>query len=260
MDNPWLTLVTITKDDPAGLARTLASAVALREAGAEQIVVDGSGEAPTGGTEDRESPPSVGVRRLMRPADGIAAAFNAGIDAATGEWIWFLNGGDAVDARLESVFLSTLLADTGADVVIGATTYAGESRPRPHPPAHLRWPPFRSWIPHPSTLVRRRLFEQHGLFDSRYTIAMDYEWWLRAIPTGDGVDVLSVPFAVFAPGGLSQRPESLAVLRREHREALRCHRTVLMKSWWAVNIRLARAWGRSWLVGGQRRGGHERHG
>lgn len=247
MKTPWLSLITITKDDSEGLAHTLASTTALREAGVEQLVVDGSEAAATAGDDLASSSPENGVRVLARPARGIADALNAGLAEATGEWVWFLNGGDCVDPRLKPTFLSNLLAASGARVVIGGTTYAGEAAPRMAPPGHLRWPPFRSWIPHPSTLVRREMFERHGGFNERYKIAMDYEWWLRAIPTGIDVDVISVPFAVFALGGVSQRPESLPVLKREKRHALRRHQAGLVKTWWSASIRLWRAWSLGWL-------------
>lgn len=234
-----LTLVTITKDDPAGLERTLLSAAKLRQEGAEHWVVDGTASLPPA---DAGVLTASGINVLRLPPRGVANAFNAGIAAARGEWVWCLNGGDQVDPLLTPEFLSALLADSRADVIVGGTTYEGESAPRSHPPTHLRWPPFRSWIPHPSTLVRRRLFEQFGSFDESYTIAMDYEWWLRAIPSGIAVDVVNLSFAIFAPGGLSQRPENLATVRREQRAALRKHQVALGRSWAALSGRWWKAW------------------
>ncbi|MEO7413126.1 MAG: glycosyltransferase, partial [Opitutaceae bacterium] len=170
-----------------------------------------------------------------------ADAFNAGIAAARGEWVWCLNGGDCVDARVIPERLFGMLTESRADVVIAGTTYEGESDPRPHPAETLRWPPLRSWIPHPSTLVRQRLFIQNGLFDERYTIAMDYEWWLRAIPTGAGVEVTNLPLAVFAPGGMSQRAENFPIVRREQRAAWRKHRVALGLSWTDLATRSLKA-------------------
>lgn len=239
-----LTIITITKDDPAGLARTLASAAALRHAGVEHLVIDGS-RATTHSDAEADDPHTL-VRVVRRPARGIADALNAGIAAAKSEWVWCLNGGDGVDPRLAGEFLSGLLAATRADIVIGGIFYEGASETKPLPPVHLRWPPFRPWIPHPATLVRRRLFAQFGAFDERYIIAMDYEWWLRVIPSGVPVDVLTVPFATFAPGGLSQRPENLPTLRREQCDALRKHQVALGLSWASLSARWWKAWLAAW--------------
>jgi glycosyltransferase involved in cell wall biosynthesis len=217
----FLTIVTVTKDDPIGLGRTLVSATALRAAGAEHLVIDGGIDPDTTLRIVAES--GEGIIIISRSPQGIADAFNRGLSAARGEWMWFLNGGDLIDARLEPEILVSLLGNTKAEVIIGGLTYEGELDPRPHPLPEKRWPSISSWIPHPATLVRRRMFEQHGRFDARYRIAMDYEWWLRALGPHVAVDVLSLPFAVFALGGISQRPEMREIIRREKLRAISRH-------------------------------------
>jgi len=240
MSGPWLTIITVTKDDLAGLAQTLASAAALRTAGAVHLVVDGGADAA--GTRRVVAQSAGNIAVLARPPRGIADAFNTGLAQAQGEWVWFLNSGDRVDARLTPVFLMALLENTRAEVVIGGLTYEGETGPRPNPPGELQWPPFRPWIPHPATLVRRRLFEQAGLYDERYTIGMDYEWWLRVFSVPVAADVLSAPFAVFAPGGISQQPGLRQTIARERDDAIRRHQKYLWRAWFSSASRLLRAW------------------
>ncbi|MEO7412912.1 MAG: hypothetical protein ABIZ81_06105, partial [Opitutaceae bacterium] len=67
MKPPLLTLITITKDDSAGLARTLASAQALRGGGAEHLVVDG---AEGGSSEKPENAGELGIQVLLRSPRG----------------------------------------------------------------------------------------------------------------------------------------------------------------------------------------------
>ena len=236
MQVPLLSLITLTKNDASGLNRTLASAAAIRAAGAEHIVIDGSDAKPANGNEH------VGdIQHVLRSPKGIADAFNAGIGLARGEWIWCLNGGDEVEGNIRADFLFALLAQSRADVVVGTVRYAGEAHPRAHPQPQFRWPPVHSWIPHPATLVRRALFERFGTFDPRYEIAMDYEWWLRVIPTGVGVDVLSVPLAVFAAGGVSQRAENWPKIQRERRDAMRRHQRKIAGAWAAASAQWIRS-------------------
>ncbi len=235
MNGPRLSIVTVTKDDPAGLERTLASTAAWLEGPAvEQIVIDAS-----------VPPAAVGnpvVRVARQQSHGIAAAFNEGLQAAKGEWVWFLNGGDRVDARLTPEFLLTLLGRTTADVMVGGTIYEEEAEPRPHLPPNMRWPPLHAWIPHPSTVVRRRLFERFGVFDATYSIVMDYEWWLRALSADVPVDVLSVPFAVFARDGISQQIEFRKKLVREQGDVIRRYQLRLWRAWILSGCRLLRVW------------------
>lgn len=234
-----LSIITITKDDPAGLAKTLASAAPLRSAGVEHFVIDGNTVPGTGVVTDRGDPR---LEVYLRPPQGIADAFNFGLARARGEWVWFLNGGDQIDVRLTAEFLFALLDNTRADVVIGGITYEGETKPRAHPSGELQWPPFRTWIPHPSTLVRRRLFEQLGAFDERYSVAMDYEWWLRAFSAAVRMDVLAVPFTVFAPDGISQQSDQWVKIARERDDAIRRHEGRLWRTWFAAGGRLLKAW------------------
>jgi len=232
-----LSLITITRDDPAGLSATLLSAARLRhQPEMEQIVIDG------GGGETIAAAAIPPVRHIAQAPHGIADAFNAGLSAATGEWVWFLNGGDRVDERLSCEFLLMLLRGTRASVIIGGTTYAGQTDPHPHLPPVRQWPPLRAWIPHPSTLMRRRLFEQLGSFDERYAIAMDYEWWLRALSASVPVDLLAMPFTVFEPGGISQQRDQWVKITRERDDAIRRHEYRLWQVWFSSGGRLIKAW------------------
>jgi glycosyltransferase involved in cell wall biosynthesis len=240
MNNPWLSIVTVTKDDPQGLARTLASAAGLRARGAEHVVVDGGRE---GSASDSAAPGLVaGIRVLRRPPQGVADAFNAGLAETTGQWVWFLNGGDQLHPRLDPAFLTELLSATKADVVIGGIAYEGQEARRGHPFPHGQWPSLAPWIPHPASLVRRHLFERFGGFDPRYQIAMDYEWWLRVLGRDVAVDLLDVPFVVFAPGGMSQRPEMRARLNQERDDIIRRHQGLLWRNELRSGLRLAKAW------------------
>jgi glycosyltransferase involved in cell wall biosynthesis len=230
MNELRLSIITITKDDPAGLARTLASSTGWRSIpGLEQIVV-------YHGTEPAVADPMIQVR--LQTSQGIAGAFNEGLARARGQWIWFLNGGDEVDPNLSPDWLLKLLATSRANVLVGGITYAGEFGVRPHPPVARRWPPVEPWIPHPAALVRRDLFARIGRFDGRYAIAMDYEWWLRALPGDVRVDVLSVPFSLFADGGISQRPEGRSQLVREKNNIVRRYAFRLWKDWLLAGGRL----------------------
>lgn len=241
MSTPWLSILTITMGDPEGLQRTLLSTERWRAAGVEHVVIDGGGS-----WTQHSLPPGQTAHApllIQRPPAGISDAFNAGLSASHGEWVWFLNGGDRVDDRLEPEFLRALLALNRAEILIGGITYEGSAGPLPHPSPRFRWPPVHSWIPHPSTLVRRRLFQRFGGFDDQYRIVMDYEWWLRVMTKDVEVDVLSVPFSVFALGGVSQDVSAGGRLEQERDRAVGRHQVQLAREWIGAGVRLANATG-----------------
>ncbi len=211
---PTLSIVTITKDDPLGLARTLKSTELLRQQRVEHIVVDGS-SGPAEGSFPSD------VHWVHREPAGITDAFNHGLSLARGEWIWFVNGGDAVHECLDAEWFLHYLTSATSDIVVGAMQLDGEGSPRAMPGIGKRWPLWDNWLPHPATLVRRRLLLSSGGFDLRYRIAMDYDLWQRMMTQDSSVDVISMPFARFATGGISQRPENHLAVKKENAFALR---------------------------------------
>jgi hypothetical protein len=221
-----ISIVTITKDDVQGRTATIASAHRLRELGAEHIVVDGSSE------NDRLSPTpeEVNLTVLPRPPCGRADAFNAGLDIANGEWIWFLNGGDTVHEQLDPSWLFALLKKTQADVVTGAIHYAGEEHPRPAPPLWGQWPLLVCWIPHPATLVRRSALMRLSGFNPKFKICMDFDLWHRLLSKNTAVDIVALPFARFDINGVSQCRENRRFLAGENAKILWKHKGEIVKS------------------------------
>jgi glycosyltransferase involved in cell wall biosynthesis len=219
--NLWLTIITVTKDDANGLARTLTSAAKLRAAGAEHVVIDGSDDAAASAKLAAEA--GQGITHMLRPPRGVADAFNEGLECCHGEWVWFLNGGDAVHEALARDWLLSLLATTRADIVTGALHFDGESAPRPMPHLSYQWPLIACWLAHPTTLVRRKTLLSVGGFDQRWRIAMDYDLWFRLLGRDAIVDVVSVPFARFDVKGVSEHRETRVAARGEEAKVVQAH-------------------------------------
>lgn len=222
-----LTLVTITKNDRAGLERTLASAAALRTAGAEQVVIDGSDDPAIARELIAQHDGEIALH--AQPPRGIGDAFNAGLAQARGDWVWFLNGGDAVHEELDVGWLWSSLAATRAHVITGAIHYDGENEPRCPPPLSGQWPLLACWLAHPSTILRRERLLKAGGFENRLSVAMDYELWHRLLRGSTLVDVVAIPLARFDVNGVSRRPETLPVVRREEAEVLLRHGAALLR-------------------------------
>lgn len=218
---PLLSIVTITKNDPAGLGRTIESTAAWRRASAavEQIVIF-AGESP-----QVSEGPGLFVRR--QNGAGIAAAFNEGLAVARGDWVWYVNGGDAVHEALNPDWLLALLGNSRADIVVGGIHYDGDASPRPVPLLRRQWPLLECWLPHPATLVKKQTLLQATGFDADYTIAMDYDLWFRLLNSGATADVISVPLARFDPNGMSQRADHRHVVCREEAR-------VILRNWRAL--------------------------
>ena len=90
-----VSVVTVTKDDPEGLKRTLKSLQSLHKKPLEVIVVDGGEASEVAGllpVFESELP----IKHIHQTPQGIYAAMNLGRSMVSGDYIHYLNGGDEV--------------------------------------------------------------------------------------------------------------------------------------------------------------------
>lgn len=230
-----LDIITITKDDPEGLALTLQSTSHLRTGyKVRQIIIDGGNAEDQGKLMDELQKEPAVVYRKYEPT-GIAAAFNDGIRESSASWIWFLNGGDRVHPHLKVENFLPLLEASSADAVIFDVELTSGER-LSHPPLWAVWPPVNAWIPHPGVLMRRSLFDRFGLFSEHCAIAMDYEFWFRSFSKDVKVDLVSLPIAVFDTAGASYRNHA-ATAREGFQIAMR-YLPGMLKIWLQSAIRI----------------------
>ncbi|PWF22181.1 glycosyltransferase [Corticimicrobacter populi] len=169
--SPIVSIITISKDDPEGLAKTLASVSGQSFQAYEQILV------LAGRSRDINVPADGRIHWTESESPGISNALNAGVAAATGEWIQFLNGGDAFsdDRSLE---LLTGARDASVAMIC---SYARVVQHGYNLPTRSLQPGRDEfiYISHQATLFRRDLFERYGLFSPDIKIRMDLEWLTR---------------------------------------------------------------------------------
>jgi glycosyltransferase involved in cell wall biosynthesis len=197
---PLISVITIVKNDRAGLINTLDSVRAQRFADFEQVIVDGGSTDGSAEVARAHSAPNLSF--VSEPDAGIADAFNKGIRLARGAWLNFLNAGDAF---LRPDVLERVAARTTAPaaIVTGYAVTNGVQSPPYRVGNHDRLA-RRAWISHQASFVHRRVFDACGTFDPRFKVRMDYEFWLRALPRFT-VDFMDEPLVSFAPGGVSAR-------------------------------------------------------
>jgi glycosyltransferase involved in cell wall biosynthesis len=168
------------------VAEALDSVCAQTYPRVETIVVDD-------GSPDRSveiASARAGVRVLREPHRGVAAARNAGISAARGELIAFLDQDDLWQPSKLALQVALLSGRPELDIALSRVEMvllAGTPRP-----------PWLTWLTDqqpgylPSTwLVRSTAFEQVGGFDTSYEIACDADWLARAKDMGLASEMLA---------------------------------------------------------------------
>jgi putative colanic acid biosynthesis glycosyltransferase len=197
-------IITITRNNRTGLARTRTSLINQTCRDFEWIVIDG---ASTDGTTDdlRTVPPD---HWISEPDNGIYDAMNKGLACARGDYLLFLNAGDSLAAPDVLEKLSPL----SADFLYGDALEGGHyKRARPHTRI------LTGMITHHQSMLYRRAALGDLRYDTTYHIAADYKFTLAFLQK-PGITAAYAPFALcdFDPGGLSQTAARLGRMEQSH--------------------------------------------
>lgn len=167
------------------LPRSIDSVLAQTVPALEIIVVD---DGSSDGSEEVACRYGGAVRVIHQANQGVAAARNAGIRAASGEWVAFLDADDALLPKAIESNLACVDAHAEAGVIYGdAIVVDPEGRAESlfldgKPPAE-GWVFDRllnsGFINCSAVMVRRAALLEVGLFRAGMRHAEDYELWLR---------------------------------------------------------------------------------
>jgi glycosyltransferase involved in cell wall biosynthesis len=198
----------------ATLARALDSVAAQDPRPGEVMVVD---DGSTDATAAVAAAHPLSPRVLRQPRNGgESVAMNAGVDAAAGEWIAFLDADDAWAPGKLAAQLPLHVADPGlAFSCTGHREVAPDGRqideagldPMPHAGADF-WRNLlaRSVVAKPTVIARRDALVAAGLFDPRLAIAADQDMWLRLAIDGRAAHLPGPWLTVHdTPGSLMRR-------------------------------------------------------
>lgn len=199
---PVLTLLTVTRNDIAGLRRTLDSTAAHRGPMLEHIVIDG---ASTDGTAQflAESVGGAVSGYVSRQDRGIYHAMNRGLSMANGEWVLFLNSGDTLHDRFSLEHFASFCKARSGKVIVGLVELHWEGDTYLNPNVEKLAPQLSS-PPHQGFFAP--LVHCHrSSFDERHPVSADRRWMSEA-QARYGTVLYPHRVARFELGGISNRP------------------------------------------------------
>ena len=221
MNYSLISIITIVYNNVRDIEYTLKSVLEQTYKNIEYIVVDG---ASTDGTLDIIMVYEDRISKIISEKDkGIYDAMNKGLQAATGDYVLFLNSGD------ELFDLNTIqqIVEKGnnADIIYGETKLVDEQRHivgnrRHTAPESFDWKSFRYGmnVCHQAIYVKRIIAEP---YDQQYQLSADIDWIIRAAKKAKITVNIHQYVAKYLVGGMSQKRHQQSL--RERYEILKKH-------------------------------------
>jgi glycosyltransferase involved in cell wall biosynthesis len=229
-----LTVVTVTRNAEATLERTLKSVRRQTYPHLEHIVVDG---ASSDGTIALIRQYADRLKWVSEPDRGLYDAMNKALGMASGDYLCFLNAGDAFHAP-DTV--ERIMEGAPADILYGETAIVDDRGAFLHmrrlkAPGTLTPDSFKQGMTvcHQAFIVKRALAEP---YDLSYRFSSDFDWCLRMTQKAASVRNTRLILVDYLSEGMTTA-NRLASLKERYRIMARHYgraSTLLHHLWFAV--------------------------
>ena len=192
MSRPFFSIITCTYNSEQFLSQCISSVTSQQFTDYEHIIVDAFSTDSTPGLVAEYAEKDKRVRIVQAEPKGIANAMNRGIEEARGQVVQHLHSDDYYHSdQTLSIVYKAFEKKRRKSLVIGLSSREIDgffhSGILPSPTFRRRRALLRyliyvhCYIAHPSTFIKKKVFDKHGVFNEDFSIAMDYEFWLRIL-------------------------------------------------------------------------------
>ena len=214
---PRISIITICYNASHTISRTLRSIQAQTYNDLEHLVIDGASRDNT-----LDLVRTLAPRALVHSErdQGIYDAMNKGLSHATGDYIWFINAGDALPSptTVEEIVGEACLNGARPDIIYGDTRLIdSEGRDlglrRLRPPHSLTWESFRygMLVCHQAFIVRRAIAPKYNL---RYRFSSDVDWCIRCLKLAKECTFIPRPIALYLNEGTTTANHRASLIER----------------------------------------------
>ena len=186
-----LSIITINRNNAAGLEKTLQSVTDQTFKEFEYIVVDGASTDGSVEVIKKYESKFAHLKWISEPDKGIYNAMNKGICMASGDYIQILNSADCLaSGDVTEKMLSALEKAGNPSILYGNMIkyfpdgkkivdkcFAGQEI--------TMLGMFTGTLNHDPAYIRHDLFEKYGYYDETLKIVSDWKWYLQAIILGE---------------------------------------------------------------------------
>lgn len=222
-----LSIITINRNNAAGLEKTMQSVASQTYKEFEYVVVDGASTDGSVEVVKRLESEFAHIKWVSEPDSGIYNAMNKGIRMASGDYVQILNSGDClVTDDVTERMLEALEKSDNPSMLYGNMIkcfpdghkvvdkcFAGQEI--------TMLGMYSGTLNHDPVYIRRSLFEKYGFYDEDLKISSDWKWFLQAIVLGDEKpQYVDVEVTLFDMTGISEDAKWKERIRMERQEVL----------------------------------------
>ncbi len=217
-----LSIITINRNNAAGLEKTMRSVAAQTFKELEYIVIDGA--STDGSVEVIKSLESefAHLKWVSEPDAGIYNAMNKGLRMASGDYIQILNSADCLAAPEVTERMLEELEKQGYPSILYGNMVKCFSDGRKMVDKCFAGQEitmlgmYTGTLNHDPAYIRRDLFEKYGCYDESLKIVSDWKWYLQALILGDEKpQYVDMDVTLFDMTGISETNKELDKKERE---------------------------------------------
>lgn len=212
---PTISIITICYNAEKTIARTLRSIAEQTYPHIEYIVVDGASRDGTLALAKQLAPTA---HIYSAPDRGIYDAMNKGLNYATGDYVWFVNAGDALPSPDTVKHITASMDGSMPDVVYGDCMLIDHNDRqiglrRLRPPRSLSWRSFINGMTvcHQSFIALRKLSPE---YDMRYRFSSDVDWCIRVMKGAKTFHRIDEPISLYLYEGTTTANRRKSLLER----------------------------------------------
>lgn len=215
---PKFSIITITYNAASVIEPTLASVAAQTYRNFEYLLIDGGSSDDTVAMAQASG---IEFAHIVSERDnGLYDAMNKGIKLAKGDYLCFLNAGDAFHSfdTLDKIVAAIPDGTSLPDVLYGETAEVDENRNfvrmrRLQAPEKLHWTSFKQGmlVCHQAFYARRDLVP---MYDLKYRLSADVDWCIKIMKRSE--NMVNVGFTVvdYLQNGLSLQNHRASLIER----------------------------------------------
>jgi len=205
--NPVITIITIVRNNPPGLIQTLQSISQQEYRNWESIIVVGTSEDLTLSFATKIASSDKRIKVLEQVGLGIYSAMNQGISYARGTHVCFMNAGDEFASHGILSKAAKEIANVNYGVIMAGHSVIHADRIQEFKSSRkiisdIEFAFNRRSGCHQSMFFRRQTLLDVGGFDTKYTLASDFDLMLKVLRKDGGLRVSEI-YSRISPGGVA---------------------------------------------------------